>query len=91
VHPCTAMYPIALNLTSLPRWALTLLCVPWPQTSPSCRGWLQRCHVFRGPRPRLLAEVSSSAAMCSSALDLTSLPKWTSALPRVPCLRTLPP
>jgi hypothetical protein len=47
--------------------------------------------VTRGPGPRLLAELSSSAATCSSALDLASLPRWAPALPRFPWLRALPP
>jgi hypothetical protein len=47
--------------------------------------------VTRGPGPHLLAELSSSAATCSSAPDLTSLPRWAPALPRFPWLRALPP
>jgi hypothetical protein len=47
--------------------------------------------VSRGPGPRLLVELSSSAATCSSTLDLASLPRWAPALPRVPWLRALPP
>jgi hypothetical protein len=47
--------------------------------------------VTRGPRPCLLAELSSSAATRSSAPDLTSLPRWAPTLPRIPWLRTLPP
>jgi hypothetical protein len=45
----------------------------------------------RGPGPRLLAELSSGATTCSSALDLASLLRWAPALPRVPWLRALPP
>jgi hypothetical protein len=44
-----------------------------------------------GPWPRLLAKLSSNAATCFSALDLTSLQRWTLALPRVPWLWALPP
>jgi hypothetical protein len=44
-----------------------------------------------GPGPYLLAELSSSAVMCSSALGLASLPSWAPALPRVSWLRALPP
>jgi hypothetical protein len=62
-----------------------------PRTSSSCRGGLQCSRVSCGPGPRLLAELSSDAATCSSALDLASLPRWAPALPRVPWLRALPP
>jgi hypothetical protein len=44
-----------------------------------------------GLRPRFLAELSSGAVTCSSALDLASLPRWAPALPRVPWLQALPP
>jgi hypothetical protein len=47
--------------------------------------------VSHGPGPRPLAELSSDAATCSSAPDLTSLPTWALALPRVPWLKNLPP
>jgi hypothetical protein len=43
-----------------------------------------------GSGPCLLAELSSGAATRSSAPDLTSLPRWAPALPRVPWLRALP-
>jgi hypothetical protein len=45
----------------------------------------------RGPGPRLLNELNSSAAMRSSAPDLVSLLRWAPALSRVPQLRTSPP
>jgi hypothetical protein len=47
--------------------------------------------VARGLEPRLLAELSSGAATCSSALDLASLPRWAPTLSRVPWLWVLPP
>jgi hypothetical protein len=47
--------------------------------------------VSRGPGPHLLAELSSGATTCSSALDLASLSRWAPTLPRVPWLRALPP
>jgi hypothetical protein len=47
--------------------------------------------VSRDPVPRPLAELSSGAAICSSAPDLTSLPRWAPALSRVPWLQALPP
>jgi hypothetical protein len=47
--------------------------------------------VFRGPKPHLLAEVSSGDATCSSAPDLASLLRWAPALPRVPWHWALPP
>jgi hypothetical protein len=46
--------------------------------------------VVRGPGPRLLTELSSDAATCSSALDLASVLRWAPTLPRVPWLRALP-
>jgi hypothetical protein len=47
--------------------------------------------VARGSGPCLLAELSSTVATCSSASDLTSLPRWAPALPRVLWLWALPP
>jgi hypothetical protein len=47
--------------------------------------------VFRGSGPHLLAELSSGAAKCSSALDLASLLRWVPMLPCVPWLRALSP
>jgi hypothetical protein len=41
--------------------------------------------------PCLLAEVSSGAATCSSALGIASLPRWAPTLPHVPWLWALPP
>jgi hypothetical protein len=41
--------------------------VPQPQTSPPCRGGLRHRHVSHGPRPHLLAEVSSGAATYPTA------------------------
>jgi hypothetical protein len=45
----------------------------------------------RGSGPHLLAELSSGAATCSSAPDLTSLSRWTPTLPRVLQLWISPP
>jgi hypothetical protein len=45
----------------------------------------------RGPGPRRLAKLSSSATKRSSAPDLASLPRWAPALPRIPWLQALPP
>jgi hypothetical protein len=56
-----------------------------------CHTSCRCCHVSRGPGPRLLAELSSGAATCSSAPDLASLPRWAPALPRVPEIWALPP
>jgi hypothetical protein len=47
--------------------------------------------VSRVPGPRLLVELSSDAATCSSTPNLASLPRWAPALPRVPRFRALPP
>jgi hypothetical protein len=89
VHPRTATQAVALDHTSLQRWASEPPRVPWPWTSPPCSGELRCCHMARGLRPRLLAELSSGAATRSSAPDLASLPRWALALPRVPWLRAL--
>jgi hypothetical protein len=42
------------------------------RTTPPYRGGLRRHHVSRGPGPRLLAEVSSDAAMSPTARALPS-------------------
>jgi hypothetical protein len=58
----------------------------WPRASSPCyRGGLRRCHVpwLQALAPR---EESSDAAMCSSAPDLASLPRWAPALPCGPDL-----
>jgi hypothetical protein len=47
--------------------------------------------VSRGPGPRLLAELSSDAATCSSALDLTLPVEVGSGTATCPWLRALPP
>jgi hypothetical protein len=46
--------------------------------------------VDHGPGPRLLTELSSGAATCSSGLGPASLSRWASVLPRVTWLRALP-
>jgi hypothetical protein len=55
------------------------------------RGGLWCRHMSHGLGPRLLAEVSSGAATCPSAPDLTSLQRWALAPPRVPWPWTSPP
>jgi hypothetical protein len=45
-----------------------------------------RCHASCSFGPHLYTEVGSGAAMCSSALDLASLPRWAPTLPRGPGL-----
>jgi hypothetical protein len=91
VHPRAAMYLVALDLTSLSRWAPVLQRVPRPRTSPSYRGGLRCCHVSRCLRSRLPAEVSSSATTCPSAPDLVSLLRWAPVLSHVPWFGALPP
>jgi hypothetical protein len=91
MHLHTAMYHIAPDLTSLPMWAPALSRVPRLWTSPPCRGGIWCCHMSRGPRPHLLADVTSNTAMCPSSLDLASLPRWAPVLPHVPLLWALPP
>jgi hypothetical protein len=49
--------PVAPDLAFLPRWALVLPRVPWPQASPPCKVELQRYHVFLSFGPHLPAEV----------------------------------
>jgi hypothetical protein len=83
--------PATPYLTFLSRWALILPRVPRSRTSPHCRGGLRRCHVFRGPEPHLLAEMSSGVATCPSAPDLASLLRWVPMLTSVPWLQVLPP
>jgi hypothetical protein len=90
VHPRVATQAIASDHTSLQRWAPEPPRVPQPRTSPPCRGELRCCHESCGPGPHFLAELSSGAATCSLALDLTSLPRWALALPRVSWLPALP-
>jgi hypothetical protein len=90
MHPHAATQPIASDHTSLQRWAPEPPHVPQPRTSPPCCGELWCCHVAHGPRPHLLAELSSGAATRSSALDLASLPRWALVLPCAPQLWTSP-
>jgi hypothetical protein len=73
VHPRATTYPIALNLTCLPRWAPALPRDLRPRTLPPCRDGLWHCHVSCGLGPRLLAKVSSGVATSPSAPDLISL------------------
>jgi hypothetical protein len=91
VHPRAATCPAALDPVSLPRWAPTLPRTPQLQTSPPCRGGLQRHHVSHSPGPCLPNEEGSDAAACPMTLDLTSQPRRAPALPHVPQLRTPPP
>jgi hypothetical protein len=78
-----ATCPTTPDLASLTRWASALQHLPWPRTSPPCRGWFRRRYVSRGPGPRLPAELGSGAATCPAALDLASLPRWAPTLSRV--------
>jgi hypothetical protein len=91
VHPCTTTYPIAPDHTSLPRWAPALPYVPRPRTSPLYQGGLWHCHVSRSPRPHPQTEVGSCATTCPAAPDLSPLPRWALALPRVREPWTSPP
>jgi hypothetical protein len=50
-----------------------------------------RYHTGCSFGPHLPAEVSSGAATCPMAPDLTSLPRWALALPHVTWLQALPP
>jgi hypothetical protein len=86
-----ATCPVASDLASLSRWAPALPRVPQHRTSPPCRGGHRHYNMSHGPRPRLLAKVSSDIATCPLASDLASLPRWAPALPRVPWLRALSP
>jgi hypothetical protein len=61
-------------------------------TAPDFTSLLRRALVLpRGPKPRLLAELSSGAATCFSASGLASLLRWAPALLCVSWLRALPP
>jgi hypothetical protein len=79
---------MAPNLASRFRWAPALLRAPWLQTSPPDWVELRCCHVSYGSRPHLPAEVDSSAATCTMALDLISQLRWASALSCVLWLQT---
>jgi hypothetical protein len=48
MHPRAATQAVALNHTSLQRWAPEPPRVPRPWTSPPCQGELRCCHVFHG-------------------------------------------
>jgi hypothetical protein len=50
VHPHAVTQAVALDHTSLQRWAPALLRVPQLRASPPCRGGLRRCHVSQGSR-----------------------------------------
>jgi hypothetical protein len=91
MHQYASTCPAVLDLASMSRWALALPHILRPWTLPPCRGGLRCYHVSHGRKPCLLAKVSSSAATCSSPPDLTSLLRWTPALPHVSWLRALPP
>jgi hypothetical protein len=73
VYPRNVTYLVALNLNSLSRWVSTLPHVPRPWTSAPYLGGFWRCHVRRGPIPRLPVEVGSGTATCLMGPDLTSL------------------
>jgi hypothetical protein len=73
VHQRTVTQAVALDHTSLHRWALEPSRVPWPRTSPPCRGELRCSHVSHGHGPCFLAELSSGAATCSLASGSASL------------------
>jgi hypothetical protein len=73
VHPRAATYTVALDHTSLQRWASAPPRVTWPRTSPPCCGELRRCHVSLSFGPCLPDKVSSGATMCPSAPGLASL------------------
>jgi hypothetical protein len=68
----------------------TLSCTLQLWTSPPGWGGLRRCHVSSGSGPRLLVEVSFSAAICPAAPNLASWLRWALALPCVLWLRTSP-
>jgi hypothetical protein len=66
-----------------------------PHTSSKSRQGAGRastcCHASCNFGPHLPTSVGFEATMCPTAPDLTSLPRWALALPRVPWLWTLPP
>jgi hypothetical protein len=91
--PCTPGTP-AYKLQVKTRSKACIHALPRvlrPQTSPPYLGGLRCYHVSHGPGPQLLAEMRSGAATCPSAPDLTSQPRWTPVLSRVPWLWALPP
>jgi hypothetical protein len=84
VGSSAATCPMALELTSQLRWALTLPLVIWLWISHLGWGGLQCCDVSYGSGPRLLAEVGPGAATCHMAPDLASRVRWAPALSRIP-------
>jgi hypothetical protein len=91
VHLHTTTCPMAPDLISWPRWALTLSRVLWLRTSPIGWGGLRRCHVPYSSRPCLPFKVGSDAATCPMPLDLTSQLRWAPAVSCVIWLWTSPP
>jgi hypothetical protein len=71
--------------------APALPCALRHRTLHSCKDGLWCCHVPCGSRPRPSTRMGSGAITCPAASDLTSLPGWALALPRVPWPRTSPP
>jgi hypothetical protein len=65
--------------------------VSWLWTSSSCWDGLWHYHVSLSSRHHLPVGVSSDAAMCPSAPDLTSPQKRAPTLPHASWLWTLPP
>jgi hypothetical protein len=77
--------------TSLLREGSDTATCPRLQTPPLHLGGLRHCYVPRGSRPPpLTIQEGSSAAMCSSAPDPTSLLRRDPALTHVLWLRTTP-
>jgi hypothetical protein len=83
--------PTTSNSVSLLRRAPTLPRVPRDQTPPPCSGGLQCYHVSHDTGPRLPTWEGFGATTCPTALDLASLLRRDSTLPRVPRHQTPPP
>jgi hypothetical protein len=86
-----ATRPTAPDPASLLRRALVLPHIPWLRILPLYSKGLRCYHMSRGSGSCLPARVGSGAAMCSMALDPTSLLRRAPVLPCVPRYHTLPP
>jgi hypothetical protein len=66
VHPYVATYPVALDLSPIEMSSGTSMC-PAASYLVFLSRWASVCHVSSGPKPHLLAELSSGAVTCCLA------------------------
>jgi hypothetical protein len=82
-----ATCPMALDCTSRLRWAPTLSCVLWLQTSPLSWDGLQRCHMSRGsgsclPTGRALGRHASYGPLWTAGFKHNEKPSRTACVAR---------